>query len=381
MGGWLVAVLLPALALAYVNGANDVSKGVATLVGGGVTSYRSAILWGAAWTGAGGLLAMVWARAMLRTFGEGLLAPSARPTLAAALAAVLGATAWVLLATLRSWPVSTTHAIVGSLVGVAATAHGLEGVAWGAALWKIALPLAVSPIASMALVALVLRGWRLRDAVLGERFDCLCGEVVPGPRVALQAPGRRTVHASSTGAWLRLTAGSEARCRAHGRSAVLLTVDRLHWLTSGMVSMARGMNDAPKMVALLAGAAALGGGAVSPGGVLFPLVALGMVAGGIASGRRVTSLLAERVTVMDGREGFVANLVTAGLVAAGALSGLPMSTTHVSCGSIIGSGAQRTPCRIDVDAVRSMLLAWVVTVPAAACLGVIGYVAVSPLAA
>jgi PiT family inorganic phosphate transporter len=104
---------------------------------------------------------------------------------------------------------------------------------------------------------------------------------------------------------------------------------------------------------------------------LFALVTAGMVVGSIAGGRRVTHVLAERVTRLDHQGGFLANLVTAVLVGAGAVGGLPMSTTHVSSGAIIAAGADRGS--VNWGTVREMLLAWVVTLPGAAILGMIAF--------
>ena len=77
--------------VAYTNGANDVSKGIATLAGSGVTSYRRAILWGALWTTCGGIAAFATSRALVITFGKGLLSAGVTPTLSAALATLIGA--------------------------------------------------------------------------------------------------------------------------------------------------------------------------------------------------------------------------------------------------------------------------------------------------
>jgi len=97
--------------IAYSNGANDVSKGIATLVGSGITDYKRAILWGTVWTGIGGLAGALLAGAMIETFGSGLLAEGTVPTLAAALATIAGAGLWVALATRSGLPVSTTLTI------------------------------------------------------------------------------------------------------------------------------------------------------------------------------------------------------------------------------------------------------------------------------
>src|SRR5215469_1721153 len=114
----ILAVALIGIFVAYTNGANDVSKGIATLAGSGVSSYRRAILWGAFWTTCGSIAAFGFSRALVATFGKGLLAAGVTPMLPAAVATLIGAGVWVGLATRLGLPVSTTHAIVGSIAGV-----------------------------------------------------------------------------------------------------------------------------------------------------------------------------------------------------------------------------------------------------------------------
>jgi inorganic phosphate transporter, PiT family len=357
--------------LAYVNGANDVSKGVATLVGSGVTNYRRAMLWGAIWTAAGGLLGAVFAKAMVTTFGNGLLAPSTTPTLAAALATLFGAGAWVFIATRTGLPVSTTHAIVGSIMGVGAAAYGLAGIRLDVLGGSIFLPLLLTPLASLALASVLLRLTRPRFPA-GADADCLCSEVEP--TVMVHTAGGNAASALSMGTGeLHFSMGNSEQCAVEKPRALRLSLDHLHWLTSGAMSFARGMNDGPKIVALIAAAGALQGSATFASPVLFALVTCGMVAGSLVAGRRVTHVLAEKVTPMDHREGFIANLVTAGLVTAGATLGLPMSTTHVSSGGIFGAGMQRSS--LNTRTLRDIALAWVVTLPAAALLGVAAYAA------
>ena len=365
----LLLVFGVAAFLAYANGSNDVSKGIATLVGSGVTDYRRAMAWGTAWTAVGGLLAAVLGRAMLATFGDGLLEPGTTPSFAAALAALMGAAAWVLLATRMGLPVSTTHALVGSLAGVAATAYGVGAMRWSALGGKVFLPLLVSPLASFLLTGLVLRTFRGRGGV-AEKADCLCAEV--GPAMVVAGTTSAASAALVPGAVsLRITTGATESCAAAQSKTVRLTLDHLHWLSSGMTSLARGLNDAPKMVALGLAASTLVPQSASGARPLFVLVALGMVAGSLWTGRRVTHLLAEKVTVMDHHEGLAANVVTAVLVATGAIYGLPMSTTHVSAGGIVGAGMQRSS--LNRKALRDIVLAWLVTLPAAAFLGMAGY--------
>src|SRR5262249_18057732 len=125
---------------------HDVSKGVATLAGSGVSDYRRAIQWGTLWTGVGAVASSVSSLAMIETCGAGLLAKHTTPTLTGALATLLGVGAWVGVATRLGLPVSTTHAIVGSVVGVYSFSHGLEGVNWVGLGARVVVPLLLSPV-------------------------------------------------------------------------------------------------------------------------------------------------------------------------------------------------------------------------------------------
>jgi PiT family inorganic phosphate transporter len=362
-------VLVVGAVLAYANGANDVSKGIATLVGSGIADYRRAIVWGTIWTGIGGLLGAVLAGAMLATFGKGLLLPGTTATFAAALSALAGAAGWVLFATRASLPVSTTHGIVGSLVGVSVLTYGLNAVKWSALAEKVLLPLLVSPLVSLIITAVILRATRNRHSVAASA-DCLCARVET-TAVAITPAFGDAVASLPQPLHLRLTTGQAEACARTQPAALRLTIDHLHWLTSGATSLARGMNDGPKIVALVVAASALLPDATLPAWIIFGLVAVAMVGGSAVAGRRVTHVLAEKVTAMDHREGFSANLVTAGLVTVGAIYGLPMSTTHVSAGGIFCAGALRGS--LNRKTLRDVLLAWVITLPGAALMGMATY--------
>ena len=366
----LIAVALAGSLVAYFNGANDVSKGIATLVGSGLTNYRRAILWGTICTGLGGLSGAALANAMVQTFGKGLLANGTIPTFAAALATILGASAWVAIATRTGMPVSTTHAIVGSLAGVAILAYGLHGIKWSALLGKIALPLLLSPILALGLTLVAIRVVRFVQRRFSTDADCACATVELSPvPAAIAMDGTASAELSFPSLGVKVARKEE--CVAGKRILLGISAHHLHWFTSGATSFARGMNDAPKMVAIVLAAAMLHGSYQIHSGA-FALVTLGMVAGSWLAGRRVATVLAERITPMDHWEGFLANAVTAALVTPGAALGLPMSTTHVASGSIMGIGLQNRTAT-NWRTVREMLLAWVVTLPVAAMLGSLIY--------
>jgi len=362
----IVAVALMSAFVAYTNGANDVSKGIATLAGSGVSSYRRAILWGAFWTTCGGIAAFGLSRALVTTFGKGLLSAGVTPTLSGALATLIAAGVWVGMATRWGLPVSTTHAIVGSIAGVAALAYGPAGMNWAVLTGKVALPLLLSPVASLLMSAAILRVWNLLSP---SGADCLCAEIVEQRPLLAMASGN--VVASSAVPAIKVVACREGDASAQSSRTFSFTFDQLHWVTSAGTSFARGLNDAPKMVAI-------GLAAITISGVLFSsflayvIVAGGMLAGSLQAGRRVTVVLAEKITPMNHREGLAANLVTSLLVGPGAFLGLPMSTTHLSTGAIIGIGIQKGGA-VDWKRVREMVVAWVVTLPAGALLGVLAY--------
>lgn len=364
-------VLAVAASLACANGANDVSKGIATLVGSGVTDYRRAVAWGTAWTGVGGLLGALFAGAMLTTFGDGLLTVGTTSTFVGAFAVLVGAAGWVVIATRTGLPVSTTHAIVGSMVGVGVVAYGADAVQWSALGGRILLPLLLAPLASLLITGALFRATLHRSSAAGERADCVCAEVEPAMVIAGMAGSARSAALVTQAPHLRITTGPAEACATGSPAALRLTVDHLHWLTSGATSLARGMNDAPKIVALVMAASVVLGRTTVPTATLFGLITGAMVVGSLVAGRRVTHVLATKVTPMDHHEGFGANLVTAGLVTAGAVYGLPMSTTHVSSGGIFSVGAHRGT--LNRKTLRDILLAWVVTLPASAALGMAAY--------
>ncbi|MGE5715390.1 MAG: anion permease, partial [Acidobacteriota bacterium] len=139
-------------------------------------------------------------------------------------------------------------------------------------------------------------------------------------------------------------------------------LDSLHWTSAGATSFFRGLNDTPKILAL--GVAATAGLGISAFG-FYALVAAAMSLGSLLGGFRVTETLARKVTRISHDDGLLGNLATSALVAAASFWALPVSTTHVSSGAIIGIGAGSKERCLQPRTVREMLLAWAVTLPAA----------------
>ena len=137
-------------------------------------------------------------------------------------------------------------------------------------------------------------------------------------------------------------------------------LDGCHFLSGGAVGFARGLNDTPKITALL-----LAGEALHPNWGLV-LLALMMAIGGVLNARRVAETMSKKITPINPGQGFTANLVTALLVGGASLLGLPVSTTHVSVGSLFGIGVVNRTAQAKT--ILNILLAWVTTVPAGAIL-------------
>ncbi|MBV9125219.1 MAG: inorganic phosphate transporter, partial [Planctomycetes bacterium] len=135
------------------------------------------------------------------------------------------------------------------------------------------------------------------------------------------------------------------------------------YLSGGAVGFARGLNDTPKIVALLLAGEA--GEAIAPN-LGLALVAILMAVGGILNARRVAETMSRKITRMNPGQGFTANLVTSLLVASASRLGLPVSTTHVACGSLFGIGVVNRTARVKT--ILAILLAWVTTLPIGAAL-------------
>ena len=306
----MLVLLFAAVAfLAWSNGANDNFKGVAALYGSGIASYRKALAWATVTTGAGSVTALFLAAELLHKFsGKGLVPEALTASPGFLLAVALGAGGTVLLATRLGFPVSTTHAITGALVGAGLTAAP-DAVNF-ARLWEgFAKPLLLSPLVAVgtgALLFVILRAVQL-------------------------APAHRTK-----------------------------PLDGLHFLSSGAVSFARGLNDTPKIAALLVVASAV---EIRWG---LGLVGVAMAVGGLMKAHRVAMTMSRKITGMNPGEGLAANLATAVLVTSASFHGLPVSTTHVSVGALVGIGTVTR--QAHWKAVGQIVLSWIVTLPCGAAL-------------
>jgi inorganic phosphate transporter, PiT family len=340
------------LALTLANGANDNFKGVATLFGSGTASYRRALAWATITTAAGSVTALLLASTLVARFsGKGLVPDglTADPTFLTAVGG--GAALTVFLASRLGLPISTTHALTGALVGAGLLAAGTQ-LRLSALGSTFVAPLLMSPFVAAILIGvanLAVRGISRRGAA---------------------SSGGHTVAAAVSAAAAAAAAGAGASASADASVAPLtpddpapaagLAFDVAHYLSAGAVGFARGINDTPKLLALLTPVPL-----ISPHGGA-ALIAAAMAIGGLLGARRVAETISHRVTTMSPHEGLGANFTTATLVLFASQFGLPVSTTHVSTGALFGLGAVTGQARWHT--IIQIVLAWVATLPCAAAL-------------
>jgi PiT family inorganic phosphate transporter len=366
---WTIFIILATLFVAYTNGANDNFKGVATLFGSGTTDYRKALTWAAITTLAGSVTAFFLATELVKTFsGKGLVPDALIGTPEFLLAAALGASATVLLATVTGIPISTTHSLTGSLVGVGLVAIGRD-LGFSTLGRNFFIPLVASPVIAIILTAILYIILRSTRRMLGvSRKTCVCmGEkVIPVANVNLVNGQMLSVAELKS---MEIFVDEKSRCQARaldryeGRVLGIdaqQILDTLHFVSAGAVSFARGLNDTPKIVAFTVTTGVLGLK------LNIGLVAIVMALGGILSAKKVAETMSHRITGMNHGQGFTANLITAILVIFASKMGVPVSTTHVSCGSLFGIGLVNGKANWKI--IGGIVSAWVLTLPIAALL-------------
>lgn len=364
---WTFAIFVATVFLAYANGANDNFKGVATLFGSQTTNYKLAIWWATATTFAGSICSVILASALLKNFsGKGLVPEAIADTGSFHLAVALGAAMTVIVATLTGFPISTTHGITGALTGAGLAAIGtqLNFAALGKSFF---IPLLLSPLIAAFLGVVLYSLLHYGRTALGiEKAWCVClgnkrGLVPVNGRSKQQFVQNPEIRLDTTENCIQQYIGN-----FYGVDSQKI-VDTSHFLSAGAVSFARGLNDTPKIVALLLTVTAF-----SIQGGMFA-VGLGMAVGGLLNARKVAMTVSNKITTLNPGKGLAANLVTGFLVIFASRIGVPVSTTHVSVGSIFGVGVVSQTAHLDMFS--KVLGSWVLTLPIAAIISSVAYLA------
>lgn len=390
--------------MAWGVGANDVSNAMGTSVGSKALTIKQAILVAMVFEFCGAYLA---GGQVTETIKNGIVDASVIPAdlfVLGMMSALLAAGTWLMIASIRGWPVSTTHSIVGAIIGFASVGISVEAVNWGGL-----VPIVSSWVVTPFLAGLLAFGlfksvqWLIIDT--DDPFGNAKRWVpfymfLTGFMLALMTftKGLKHVGLSFTvgegvlaailiglmvamiGILLlrRIKVDPEAN-RTFQFASVEKVFAVLMIFTACAMAFAHGASDVSNAVGPLAavvgvieagGDMVIGGKSAVPGWVLL-MGAIGIVVGLVTYGWKVIATIGKGITELTPSRGFAAELATAGTVVAASGIGLPISTTHTLVGAVLGIGLARGIGALNLSVVGKIISSWVVTLPIGALLAII----------
>ena len=390
------------LFMAWGIGANDVANAMATSVGSKALTIKQAILVAAVFEFLGAVLA---GGAVTSTIRKGivdaeLFSGSPELLIYGMLASLLAAGTWLLIASRNGWPVSTTHSIVGAIVGFAAVGIGIDAVQWEQ-IGTIVISWVVSPFTSgfiAFLIYLSVQKLILHHADPLAQAKCyvpiyiffaaltitlvtiLKGLKHVGLDLSLQDSYWLAIGIAACVAVIgaifisRIKSDPKAEKSQH-----FYTVERvfavLMIITACGMAFAHGSNDVANAIGPLAaviGIATTGTVAAKSALPIWVLVigGVGIVIGLATYGRHVIAMVGEKITQLTPSRGFAAELAAATTIVIASGTGIPISTTHTLVGAVLGFGLARGIDAIDLRVVSRIMVSWVVTIPAGALLSI-----------
>lgn len=402
----IVYVVLAAvfgLFMAWGIGANDVANAMATSVGSKVLTIRKALLIAAVFEFLGAVLA---GGAVTSTIRKGIVEPGVlRDTplllIYGMLASLLAAGTWLLIASRKGWPVSTTHSIVGAIVGFAAVGLGMDAVQWGPVA-KIVTSWVISPVVAGTIAYLIFvsvqllilshpdplsRAKRYVPAYMFlAAFTVTLVTILKGlAHVGLDvSPVYSYALAAVIATGVAIVGGVAIRRiqpdRKLEKKQHFYTVERvfgvLMIVTACSMAFAHGSNDVANAIGPLAAVITVADTGIVGSEAPLPLWVLvlggvGIVTGLATFGRHVIATVGEKITQLTPSRGFAAELAAASTIVVASGTGMPISTTHTLVGAILGVGMARGIEAIDLRVVGRIFASWLVTVPAGALLAIV----------
>jgi PiT family inorganic phosphate transporter len=391
------------LFMAWGIGANDVANAMATSVGSKALTIKQAIVVAAIFEFLGAVLAGGEVTSTIRSgiVDAELLSGSPELLIYGMLAALLAAGTWLLIASHNGWPVSTTHSIVGAIVGFAAVGIGVDAVHWGQ-VGTIVISWVVSPLTAGFIAFLIYSSVQrliLRQDHPLEKAQrwvpvyiffaaftitlvtILKGLKHVGLHLSIEESYSLAVAIAVVVALIgkvfisRIKPNPKAEKKEH-----FYTVEKvfgvLMVITACGMAFAHGSNDVANAIGPLAAVIGVATtGAVSaksalPWWVLF-LGGGGIVIGLATFGRHVIATVGKKITQLTPSRGFAAELAAATTIVIASGTGIPISTTHTLVGAVLGVGLARGIDAIDLRVVARIMVSWVVTIPAGASLAIV----------
>ncbi|MCI0516453.1 MAG: inorganic phosphate transporter [Woeseiaceae bacterium] len=389
--------------MAWGIGANDVANAMATSVGSKALTIRQAILAAAVFEFLGAVLAGGAVTATIRTgiVDAGLFADTPELLVYGMLASWLAAGTWLLIASKNGWPVSTTHSIVGAIVGFAAVGIGIDAVQWGQ-VGTIIISWVVSPLTAGLIAFLIYESvQRLilrQDDPLDKAkrfvpyyiflaaFTTTLVTLLKGlSHVGLEISVANSYFLAVAIAAAIAIVGALAIRRIQPdpkleKKQHFYTVERvfgvLMIVTACSMAFAHGSNDVANAIGPLAAVISVAQTGMVDSKSTIPAWVLmvggsGIVIGLATFGRHVIATVGEKITQLTPSRGFAAELAAASTIVIASGTGMPISTTHTLVGAVLGVGLARGIDAIDLRVVGRILVSWVVTVPAGALLSIL----------
>src|SRR3954462_9870961 len=329
----LIALIIVALAFDFLNGLHDAANSIATVVGTRLLSPAAAVAFAAFFNFAAYFLALQWPslHKVADTIGKGLIDKDL-VTPAVVFGALVGAMFWNIVTWFKGIPSSSSHALVGGIIG-AGVAHSGFGVVQWAGLNKTLIAIVLSPLLGLILTMAIM----LATSWLGIRASAR---------------------------------GAERTFRG------------LHLVSAGAFSLGHGLNDAQKtmgvITVLLYSTGHLHGDFHVPHWVaLSCYIAIGL--GTLTGGWRIIETMGTRITKLNQHQGFSASAGGSVMLFAASYLGIPVSTTHTITGCVIGAGAARRASAVRWGIARSVMVAWIITIPASATVAALFYWLISGL--
>jgi PiT family inorganic phosphate transporter len=323
----LIGLIAVALAFDFLNGLHDAANSIATVVATRLLGPVQAVIFAATFNFAAYFLSIAFPalHKVAETIGAGLI-DKELVTPGVVFGALVGAMFWNVVTWIKGIPSSSSHALVGGIIGAGTVHAGLSGIQW-AGLNKTLIAIVLSPLIGMILSMLImlLTSWLFRNAT---------------------------------------NRSAETAFRA------------LHLLSSAAYSLSHGLNDAQKTMGIIAvllySTGYLSGEFHVPHWVAISCY-LAIALGTLSGGWKIIETMGSRITKLSQHQGFSASTGGSIVVFAASLLGIPVSTTHTITGCVIGAGTARRASAVRWGVARSVVIAWIITIPASAIVGALFY--------
>ena len=387
--------------MAFGIGANDVANSMGTSVGSKAITIKQAIIIAATFEFLGAFLA---GGEVTSTIRKGIVDPNLYANdvnifVIGMISALLAGGTWLFIASLRGWPVSTTHSIVGAIIGFVLISKGVDAVSWGK-VGNIAMSWVTSPLFSGTLAfglyisakKLILD--RVNPGKAAITFIPLYSFLV-AVVISLVTARKGLKHVGiefseneiylftlifsiivATGTAFFLRRNKDQIMREGG---IEFAFGLLMIVSASAMAFAHGSNDVANAIGPLAAVVSVvDTGEIGSKSSISPWVLLvggiGIVFGLATLGSRVISTVGKKITALTPSLGFSAEMATASTVVAATYLGFPISTTHTLVGGVIGVGLAKGAEHLDYDSIKRIIASWLVTIPAGAAFTILFYI-------